>query len=61
MDENVIVYYDPKSDNIWTGVFYTEDHRYYLIGQYDLAVELLLTEKCGWVPDWFVMIGKLNG
>lgn len=58
-DENVIVYYDPLFDKIWTGVFYTTDHMYYLIGENDSAVRLRLDQNL-WIPDRFVMIGKLN-
>ena len=58
-DQNIIVYYDPKTNNIWTGVFYTGDHRYYLIGPEDLAFELELYNN-RWIPDHFIMIGRLN-
>lgn len=58
-DQNVIVYYDPVKDDIWTGVFYTTDHRYYFIGENDMAVELFL-DLNRWVPERFVIIGTLN-
>lgn len=58
-DKNIIVYYDKLNDNIWTGVFYTVDHRYYLIGPDDLAIELELFRN-RWIPDYFIMLGRLD-